>query len=107
MSYDIYLGIHTGKQMTDVVDIGNHTSNTNAMWFKALGYSLSDLDGRIAGEVISDLRKAIAHMQDNGNEYIVLNPSNGWGTYETALQYLKSILDACINHPLCTIIISH
>jgi hypothetical protein len=76
------------------------------MWREALGYSLADLHGRTAGDVIADLRRAVGHMAGNPEIYRAMNPPNGWGTYEGARDYLVQLLDGCIEHPKTTIYVS-
>jgi hypothetical protein len=110
MSYDIYLKIDTGLEMTTVVDVGNMTGNLSRMWEQALKPyfedGLSSLDGKAAGDCIPALRAAIANMEDNPDVYEPMNPKNGWGDYPAALRYLRDILQACIEHPKCTIQVS-
>lgn len=104
MSYDVQLTINTGKGEWRVVDIGNYTSNVSGMWFDALGgQRLSALNGRKASDVIELLQTAIADMEARPEYYSMMNPSNGWGNYEGAVNYLKNILRECLEHPLTTL----
>lgn len=105
MSYDIWLKIDTGNgEEPCVYEVGNHTSNTSEMWFKALGgVLLSSLDGKNAGECIELLRKGVQYMEDHRIELLELNPPNGWGSYETALDYLRKLQIGCMQHPKTTI----
>ena len=109
MSIDIDLEINTGKHTVFVVEVGNYTHNVQPMWRKALkaasgsDYGLCDLNGTRASESIPVLEKAVKHMRENKEEYLPLNPTNGWGNYEGALQYLETLLECCQEHPLCTI----
>jgi hypothetical protein len=36
-----------------------------------------------------------------------MNPANGWGDYDGALEYLRDLLIACAAHPKAEIHISH
>jgi hypothetical protein len=100
MSYDIWLEIDTGgDERANVCDVGNHTSNTSPMWVRALGRSLREYDGRIAGDVADELKAAIAHMHANPDIYESMNPPNGWGSYDSALIYLQKLWAACKAHP--------
>jgi len=110
MSMDIDLVINAGKHDESVVAyIGNMTNNLQPMWRKAitetsnLDMNLCDFDGWLANDTISILDTALNHMKENKPVYIPLNPSNGWGSYGVAVEYLESFLDACTNHPDCTI----
>lgn len=111
MSIDIYLSINTGKHMHVMVEVGNYTHNCQPMWWLALAegahveMSLCDFDGMAADKASPLLELAVAHMraEENRDRYVDLNPSNGWGDYETALEYLNAFYEACVEHPLCII----
>jgi len=97
MSWDVYL--HKKKWMTDEIDVGNHTYNVYSMYLRAMGNGLTDLlNGKKCKDVIPILQEGIASMKDDPDTYKKMNPSNGWGTYETALEFLEKILDACEKH---------
>lgn len=108
MSYDIDLMIDTGTgELHTICDVGNYTSNVSAMWCKALGgFTLSSLNGRIAGECVAMLETAVEHMRNNPDDYTPMNPRNGWGNYDGATDYLCMLLNACKKHPKTTIIVS-
>lgn len=108
MSYDFALEIDTGGQMpATVADCGNCTYNVAPMFYKALGEGgINKLHGEEAWKVIPKLEHAIEHMEAHAADYRELNPPNGWGNYDGALEYLRGILKACKEHPKCTIRIS-
>jgi hypothetical protein len=111
VSYDIalYLQVDTGgPEPIDycAADIGNYTSNVSGMWTEALGHRLADLHGRTAGDSITSLRNAIADMETRPDHYRAMNPPNGWGDYEGALDYLRQLHTACCAHPKADIHIS-
>ncbi|MGV9888355.1 hypothetical protein [Streptomyces sp. NPDC003395] len=112
MSYDISLHMQVdtgGPEPVDYCadDIGNYTANVSGMWHDALGRRLADLNGRTAGDCITELRRAVADMENRPDHYRAMNPPNGWGNYEGALDYLRKLHDACCAHPKATIRISH
>ncbi|MFJ4808526.1 hypothetical protein [Streptomyces longwoodensis] len=112
MSYDIalYLKVDTGRpEPIDycAANIGNYTANVSGMWADALGYWLADLNGRTAGDCIDDLKRAVDDMEQRPHHYRAMNPANGWGNYEGALEYLRELLIACCAHPKAEIHISH
>lgn len=108
MSYDIWLSMDTGNgHEPSVFDVGNYTSNVSEMWFKALGgVLLSSLDGKNAGECVELLRKANQYMEEHYQELLDINPPNGWGNYEGALEYIQKLKRGCIEHPKAIIRIS-
>jgi hypothetical protein len=102
MSYDIWLTIDTGGgESPCVFDVGNYTSNVSDVWTKALGFPLHDLNDRMAGECIEPLTRAVLSMNDPANEadYQAMNPSNRWGSFEGAREYLEKLLEGCKRHP--------
>jgi hypothetical protein len=105
VSYDGWLVIDTGgPEPATVAELGNCTSNVSPMWRKALAAAgepirLSDTEGRNAADALPLLRAAAQHMRDNPDEYLPMNPDNGWGDYDGALKYLANVADECERHP--------
>lgn len=108
MSYDVYLEIFTGKKFIEVADCGNYTYNVYRMYQNAFSNfnGIKVLAGMSAKQAIPILESAIKNMKSSPEEYKLLNPSNGWGNYEGALNYLEGILLECKEHPLTEIRIS-
>ena len=111
MSYDVYLmadldtGAATGPLRITVEEIGNYTFNVGGMWRKALGHSLMELNDRNAGDTLPALDKAVAEMESNPEEYEAMNPPNGWGSYEGALNFLRRLQTGCKEHPKTKIVV--
>ncbi|MDR3080970.1 MAG: hypothetical protein LBV60_08580 [Streptomyces sp.] len=108
MSYDISLRMTVDVGDPEPVefcpaDIGNYTSNCHPMWTDALGHSLSDLKNANAGDSLPALQKAVAAMEADPARYRAMNPKNGWGNYEGALDYLRELRNACAAFPDATI----
>lgn len=101
MSYDIWMEMDTGgEEPAQVDEVGNYTCNCSPMFRKALGgISLSELDGRAGGEVAEQVSTGVKAMIDDPATYEAMNPTNGWGDYESALDYLKRLALACRRHP--------
>jgi len=78
------------------IDIGNYTYNISNMYKKAMGYTLSELYGKSANEVMPILNKGISDMEENPEIYQEMNPINGRGNYEGALNFLRNIRYKCI-----------
>ena len=103
MGWSVYLNINTGIEEREVVDIGNYTYNVAPMYEKAMGITISDLNGKICSKVIPILRKGVLNMTENPAMYREMNPPNGWGKYESALEFLEKIYKECVNNPKCKI----
>ena len=102
MSWDVSLMIDTGdKELVEVVDLGNYTYNVSPMYYKAFERKggFRSLDGMRVKKAIPILERAIQRMKDDPKQYKKMNPENGWGDYEGALEYLMDILDGCKKHP--------
>ena len=83
------------------IEIGNYTYNVSPMYVKAMGFSLNKLDG-MSGEVVHIILTAACHNMNKTHErddYLALNPKNGWGNFRGALDYLEKIRDACETYP--------
>lgn len=71
-------------------DIFDATANLLPMWRTAgVADALYDSDGRLARDVEATLGRGLQHMREHPDVYTVLNPSNGWGNYEGAMQELE------------------
>ena len=106
MSYDIWLEMDTGgDEPAQVGEDYNMTSNVAGIWGDALGYSLRGINGKIAGDYIDDFEKAPTIMKDPQNEskYRAMEPSNGWGSLESATKFIGELLELFTAHPKASI----
>ncbi len=87
------------------IEIGNYTINVSEIFDKALGHSLTGLNKKRCKDVVLNLEKAVLYMKENKVELEKLNPKNGWGNYEGALEYLEKILKKCKDYPSGKIIV--
>lgn len=102
MSYDAYLALDAGNdELINVHDCGNYTWNCGTMLFKALKLSLTDMNNFQAETVSILLKIALKEMSENREEYLKLNPPNGWGNLEGWMEYLNNIRMACEKYPKC------
>lgn len=96
MSLDLYLeemGWH------DVWG-ANITHNVSPMWREAGVYdALYNSEGKACGDVLPILLAGHEKMCSDREKYEALNPSNGWGSYEAAIEFLRKTIDACCQHP--------
>lgn len=118
MSWDLYLKCsHCGTSR----DLGNYTHNTNNMIRAASepseafvpvpvaaevllrapvkGLCWSDFHGKQAREAGAFARKIARELEDHPAKYEALNPSNGWGSRESLLSFLRSVAAACDESP--------
>lgn len=91
MSYDFYIFYRgTDHCLWD----RNHTSNVAPMW-RLAGVDLREFDGQITDDLVVPLTAAIAAMEGDPAKYRELNPSNGWGSYESCLSLLRDFKEQC------------
>ena len=108
MSLDIGLRMNLdtgGKEPYEVrLYSSNYTGNVWPMWeMSGCGDALYESDGKLASEIIPDLEHALPHMKANPDDYRALNPSNGWGNYEGAMDFVAQLLTACKEHPKASV----
>ena len=76
----------------------NCTVNVAPMWSEALQDTLrntiEDCDQNL-GMLSTILGNGISSMERTPDIYREMTPKNGWGTYESALSYLKEIKRMC------------
>lgn len=109
MSYDVALYIDTGgPELHQLCDNINYTSNVWMMFREALEdhRGLEALDGVVAGTAIDDLDVAITDFELHQAKFAAMNPPNGWGNSDGALEFLRKIRAACAAHPKATVRVS-
>lgn len=95
---------------TCLAEVGNYTSNVSGMWARALeatagdaaprrardeAVSLSATDGWTCERAAPVLIAAAGWMRGHRAELVDLNPENGWGNYDGALDYLERAAALC------------
>lgn len=89
MSLDITIGISH-----------NATHNLRLMWAEAKCYTaLYESHGKQAKEITSDLIYGLANMLKDPVKYKQLKPSNGWGDYDGAIDFLVQVIKDCAANP--------
>lgn len=113
MSADIWLEDQDGNQLVwdyphaavqniANVNYGNNfnlTYNLTPMLMKAGMPHWSEMIGM--GATLAGLKwcRVVLELHNNPDEYIAMNPANGWGSYDQAVAVLTALVDACIAHP--------
>ena len=106
MSYDVGLEINTGGEYpASVGGDHNYTYNVAKMFGAAFAcdkglcviHNLTGAEGRLW------LVGAIDYMEAHMDKMRDMNPPNGWGDAEGALEFLRKILADCTDHPLASI----
>ena len=80
------------------------THNVAPMWRLAGIYdALYNSNGQRVSDVVETLRAGLAKMEASPEEYLPLNPPNGWGSYESAKRWLSKLVAACDRFPIAVI----
>lgn len=90
MSYDIFIG--SGKK---AIDCGNYTYNVAPMYYDVIDGGINSLKRLTGKKAQPILEQAIAKLESDPDKYKAMNPDNGWGDYEGAIQFLRDILNVC------------
>lgn len=102
MSHDgwISLPIPGSDDEHTLADLGDYTSNIAPMWAYALSLvcespmRLSDTEGWTCEKAAPILAKAVAVMEAEPDRMRQWEPANGWGDYEGALKYLRTVAES-------------
>ena len=89
MSYDLYIGD----------EWFNYTSNVAPMWNACYEKGIEEILGLTGGESFPVLRELREFMEDNKDELKEMEPANGWGTYEGALEFVSDLILGAIQNP--------
>lgn len=101
MSYDVGLYDADDNEITS----RNITSNVAPMWQRA-GIDLADIDGQRAGDVHRPLCRAVAAMLADPDTYRAMDPVNGWGSYESCVEFLYRLALDFGAHPNAIVVVS-
>ena len=92
MSADIYV---TATQRVRVASV-NITYNLGPMLREA-GMDWEDFTRLETATLVARLRFTIAELESRPERYRMLNPPNGWGSYEVLLKGLGEVLAALVD----------
>lgn len=88
---------------------GQFTWNILPMYYKAMASKWTEgknfsamFDMRRAGDLIEIFKTGVSEMEKDPQTYRSMNPVNGWGNYDIALENLKAMLIFCEEHPNAT-----
>lgn len=77
------------------------TYNLAPMYYKAIDEELGfkKIKGMNCKKALPIIDNAIKNMIEEKEEYIKLNPSNGWGSYDGLIEDLKQMRECCEDNP--------
>lgn len=78
----------------------NVTHNLSPMWREAgIRDALYESNGQPARAIGPLLRIGLVKMLRNPDKYRAMNPPNGWGDYDGAIEFLTKAALACADYP--------
>jgi hypothetical protein len=99
MSLDVYLIENVPRIMYSA----NITHNLNKMANSAGIYKHlwrpDELGITKASELIEPLEQGLALLRSDPTKFKLLNPINGWGSYEGLVRFVETYLEQCREHP--------
>ena len=90
MSYDMSIGEESF----------NFTYNVAKMWYAAIpDKGIRAFYGMTGKEAVKVQHHIFNYMVDNKEELMQYQPSNGWGSYDSALKFVAKLIVASLNNP--------
>lgn len=90
MSYSMNFEVEESGQA--LFETLSPTYNLAPMFERALGFPIRNLEGKTAAECLPHLQRAYIFLIDNQDECRSLEPANKWGTYEGAVEAMRTLL---------------
>lgn len=99
MSYDLRFAVKVKdapKDMFAIIgqpELHSPTYNIGMIFRKAMDFDFVQGEFYKLSELIPHIERGMKELRINAKEYKHLEPENGWGTTDSALKALKSIMD--------------
>ena len=78
----------------------NYTYNVAPMWYAAIpDAGIRTHYGMTGRQALRPLRHIREYMEDHRDDLVKLNPDNGWGDYDGALQFVTDLIGASLRNP--------
>ncbi|MFC7722980.1 hypothetical protein [Nonomuraea recticatena] len=81
----------------------SYTTNVKDMFTKALGFPLNVFELTPCWEAAGPLAEGVRRMEAEPEVYRAMEPPSGFGDYEGALVFLRTLAEASAKHPKCRI----
>lgn len=99
MSYDIRFGVKVAGAPDDCYAVigepeyDNPTYNLRPIFETSMNWDYKQGEWYPITEVLPKVQRGVTELIMHADKYRKLEPSNGWGTVESAIKALKSIID--------------
>lgn len=93
MSYDFGMRVDLGNGWKYLDYEKNYTYNVSPMFYEAFGEpGINLIEGKTGKECLVKLKKGLSEMKNNKEKYEAMNPENGWGRYEGAVEVVETLI---------------
>lgn len=108
MSWTFYLYVELDGHKIEVPNTWiNYTNNCNGMIRQAGFDEWPHLPSNVTAKELGEkLQLAYKNLLNNPETYKPMNPANGWGSYETLLPVLMTVVGNCLKYPSAKVCIS-
>ena len=89
MSYDMSIGNSSF----------NYTYNVSCMWYDCFQHGIREHYGLTGKQAVPLLRRLREHMENNFERLEQMNPTNGWGDFDGALNFVSELIMASLRNP--------
>lgn len=99
-NFRMYIERDNGEKLYNDLDIG-YTYNVSPMYYRALPLrdGIKTIDGMSGEEAETPIYIGLLELLSEPEEYKHLNPENGWGDYEGAIDVLLKLLHYSRDYP--------
>ena len=78
----------------------NYTYNVAKMWYAAKpNKGIRCFYGMTGQDALAEQKDIRNYMEDNRGEMLVHEPSNGWGSYQGALDFVNKLIASSLANP--------
>lgn len=101
MSADMWLHLPTAngdQELEATVFEGNLTYNLSPMLYEA-GWEWHGQEGKTAETLLPLAESVLSNLKETPDKYQEMNPPNGWGNYDQAVEFMEKLVRACRAYP--------
>ena len=98
--------LHVGNITHNLNEMAKHVPVSKTLTLYNILWRPHESDLKTTDDILEYVTIAVKYLIDHEEELLQYNPDNGWGNYESLLDFSKQVGSACIFHPHCDIEVS-